>query len=63
MSRFRFRCRTTGKECDYEVTAKTREEAEEHARAHAQRFHEMQDSTSLTDLVNRSLEEVEDYRD
>ncbi len=63
MSKFRFRCRTTGKECDYEVTAKTRKEVEEHARAHAQRFHDMQDSTSLVDLVNRSLEEVEDYRD
>ena len=63
MSKFRFRCRNTGKDCDYEVTAKTREEAEEHVRAHAQRFHEMRNSSSITDLVSRSLEEVEDYKD
>ncbi|MCL4345327.1 MAG: DUF1059 domain-containing protein [Candidatus Thermoplasmatota archaeon] len=63
MSRFRFICRLEGKPCGYKVRGDSREEVESQARAHAERFHAMNDATTLSDLVTRSVEEVEDYHD
>ncbi len=63
MTKFRFRCKNSGKACDYEVNSSSKDEVMDHASAHANRFHDMKDATSVMDLVNRSLEEVEDYND
>jgi predicted small metal-binding protein len=63
MKKYLFSCKKGGLECDYKAESKNRAEVESEGSAHAQRFHAMNDSQSIQDLVSRSLEEVEDYRD
>lgn len=63
MSVYRFICKLEGKSCDYKIYGDNREEIENKARAHAERFHSMNNAKSTSDLVIKSIEEVEDYTD
>lgn len=63
MSIFRYRCKLNEKDCNFSMEAKRREDIEAHIRAHAERFHDMNNAKNLTDLVNRTLEEMSDYSD
>ncbi|MGP6239492.1 DUF1059 domain-containing protein [Cuniculiplasma sp. SKW4] len=63
MSIYRFICKLEGKPCDYTIYGGSREEIENKARAHAERFHSMNNAKSMDDLVIKSIEEVEDYSD